>query len=530
MTSIPSPFDALRSLLPLPGRGGPDGNPFGPLADLPDSDDGPPRGPGHHARHGDGPAAPAGGALRADGQAPLSLPEAHQIADVLSGAMRQNPSHPLFRDLPQASPEVFRQWVVDVLTSPQSLMHELPANTVASLAQASSAAAALLRDPGPSASMAQARAEGDAMRATIQAQGQAQSPGQAQAQQGPHAAMDRAQGLARADEARLPAALAQGPGDARGPSDPRSMAGLAQALATSPRAEGAIPPGAPGALPLTAATTASTGAPAQSPSTPAPQGHVAATTADAARPNAEQPVPLLQARAPEAALPARAERAGDVMPAGGLPSLVGAAGVTLAAVAQPAGTTFAHAPQEAVRARTPGERRRARDEAGREEAARETAVGERDGDHDRERRDRGENPTGRSAAAEHSPSSAARHGSTAQPASATAAAAGHTALAGARLPAYGTDEDDEDARPAGHVAAGEDDAAAEDTPAAPRQWLYWSLIAVTYGCLASALGLMTPLGATLPIAGDALPMWRNGLTSVGLASGVWAWVLARRMR
>ena len=514
MTSIPSPFDALRALLPLPGRGGPDGGPFGPLGDLPDLDDGPPRGPGHHARHGDGPTGP-GGALRADGQAPLSPSEAHQIADTLTEAMRQNPSHPLFRDLPQTSPEVFRQWVVDVLTSPQSMMQGLPRETVSSLAQATSVAAALLREPGPSPAMAQARAEGDAMRASIQAQAQAHQ-----------ATAERAQAMPRGDDARIPAALAQQAGDGRMSADPRVASALAQAqapgqapgLAQPPRAETALPASAfpPQGTPTTPA--------AQVPGSTVAQGHPAQAQADAAGPAAESPAPLLQARGPEGALPARAERAGDALPPGGLPGLAGAAGITLAAVAQPAGTTFAHAPQDAVRARTPAERRVARDAAAKEAAAQEQAQA-RDGDGRQEQRDR-KRAKPADGSAERGPASSAPPGT----AQATATAAGHVALAGAPGAAQAADDGDEELLPGGHLAPGEDTPDGSEADSSPPQWLYWSLIAVTYGCLTGALVLVSPWAASVPVAIDALPAWRNGLTVAGLASGIWAWLLARRMR
>lgn len=519
MTSIPSPFDALRALLPLPGRGGPDGGPFGPLGDLPDLDDGPPRGPGQHARHGDGPVGPAapGGPLRADGQAPLSPSEAHQIADTLTDAMRQNPSHPLFRDLPQTSPEAFRQWVVDVLTSPQSMMHGLTRETVQSLAQATSTAAALLREPGPSPAMAQARAEGDAMRASIQAQAQAQQ-----------ATAERAQAMPRGDDARIPAALAQQAGDGRMSADPRVASALAQAqapglapgLAQAPRAETVLPPGAfpPQGTPTTPA--------AQVPGSTVAQGLPAQGPADAARPATESPATLLQARGPEGVLPARAERAGDALPQGGLPGLAGAAGITLAAVAQPAGTTFAHAPQDAVRARTPAERRVERDAAAKEAAAQEQAQA-RDGDGRQEQRNR-KRPAPADGSAEGRPASSAQPGTA--PANATATAAGHVALAGASGAAQAADDSDEEIRPGGHLAPGEDTPDGSEADSSPPQWLYWSLIAVTYGCLTGALVLMSPWAASLPVAIDAMPGWRNGLTIAGLASGIWAWLLARRMR
>ena len=63
-----------------------------------------------------------------------------------------------------------------------------------------------------------------------------------------------------------------------------------------------------------------------------------------------------------------------------------------------------------------------------------------------------------------------------------------------------------------------------------RQWLYWSLIAVTYGCLGVALATVAPELTRLPIAPESLGAWRNALTGIGLLTGLWAWLLARRMR
>ena len=62
-----------------------------------------------------------------------------------------------------------------------------------------------------------------------------------------------------------------------------------------------------------------------------------------------------------------------------------------------------------------------------------------------------------------------------------------------------------------------------------RQWLYWSLIAVTYACLGVALATVAPDLSGLPIAPDSLGTWRNVLTGAGLLTGLWAWLLARRM-
>src|SRR5690606_22912018 len=144
-----------------------------------------------------------------------------------------------------------------------------------------------------------------------------------------------------------PAEARQGqPAEAR----PAWAAGMDPALAAGLRGPGA---GAEAPTPAAAqsradapATPQPPSAPAGSPSaTPLPAG---STQAPAAPGAFAQDVPSLQ--------PARADAAGTTVERGGQgPGLSGlggvAAGVTLAAVANPAGTTHAHAPDSAVRAR-----------------------------------------------------------------------------------------------------------------------------------------------------------------------------------
>ncbi|WP_202845412.1 hypothetical protein [Luteimonas saliphila] len=523
MTSIPSPFDALRALLPMPGRGGDGGPLMGPGEMLEMGDGGPLRPLGPHGRGVDGHPMHSG-PMRADGVPLLSPPEAAQVADLLSGAMRQNPSHPLFRELSQIPAEEFRQWVMDFLTMPSGGARDLPPQAAAPLAQATAAAAALLRENGapqsaPPQSMAEARAEADALRATIQAQAQQTAAERAQATPGTLRAGEDGRQMAVNT-----ALAANGAQEGRVATDAR-YAGLLQALAQTARAESAVP-----AAPNLAGSPAAA-APQIAPASPS---HAAAPP-DSARTLQDPAVPLMQGRTPvEAPLPARAERvagAADPMPSGGLPGLVGAAGVTLAAVGQPAGTTFAQAPQQAVRARKSEETRDKRDKHARE-------AQQRDGDGDaRSQSQSRERANGQGDAAKKRPPDAAAtaaggEGRTASP-GAPAAAAGHTAMvAGLRPAAYAQDaeaETEDQARPGGHTAAGE---SSDEMTARSRrhQWLYWSLIAVTYSCLAIALGMMTPLAASLPIATESLPVWRNALTTTGLATGLWAWLLARRLR
>ncbi|TYT25901.1 hypothetical protein FZO89_06340 [Luteimonas viscosa] len=443
------------------------------------------------------------------------------MADLLSGAMRQNPSHPLFRELSQVPAEEFRQWVMDFLTMPPGGARDLPAHAAAPLAQATAAAAALLREnaaqqSAPAQSLAEARAEADALRATVQAQAQQTAAERTQATPGtPRAGEDGRQ---------MAAALvaANGAQEGRVATDAR-YAGLMQALAQPARAESAVP-----------ATQNPAGAPTAMASQTAPAVPAQATAPpDSARTLQDPAVPLMQGRTPvEAPLPARAERvagSAEPMPAGGLPGLVGAAGVTLAAVGQPAGTTFAQAPQQAVRARKSEETRDKRDKHARE-------AQQRDSDGDSQSQSRRHADGHGDAARKRSPKAAAAaasggDGRRASPA--TTAAAGHTATAPGLPPAAYTQDADiepeEQARPAGHTAAGES-SDAMSAQSRRQQWLYWSLIAVTYSCLAVALGMMTPLAASLPIATESLPLWRNALTTTGLATGLWAWLLARRLR
>ncbi len=518
MTSIPSPGQVLRALLPPGLRDAEIPLPLA-QADGPTTEDGgdPPRVPAPPWQAGNRPeAGPPPHAqvhshapMRSDGLPPMSIPDATRLADSLANMVRQNPSHPLFREVTTTPPEVFRQWVVQALTRQLSAAQDVPAQALADARHAV---------PSPVAS--EARAQSYALRAAVQAQAQGQASNLPQ-QVPPHAAEAERLAARTGDDARMPVPGA--PAQAGGRSANEASAGIAHALAQGQRAD--VAPGPP-TLPPGATTMAATPG-AQAPAgdaahTPAGAGQAAAEStrpADTRPADTLMPAPQGRSLNEGAMLPARAERAGGGDPSGGLPGMTAAAGITLAAVASPAGTTFAHAPQEALRARQP-EAGRAKDgQRDGEEASGETGSepdahgrGEGDGSD----ADRGSGEPAADTARDRSTRSAA-------------AAAGHTvAAAGLGLALADDGNEDNDLRLPGHaVDRSVDDGGA---PRDPRQWLYWSLIAVTYACLALALATVSPLAPSLPLATEALPAWRTGLTAIGLATGFWAWLLARRMR
>lgn len=222
---------------------------------------------------------------------------------------------------------------------------------------------------------------------------------------------------------------------------------------------------------------------------------------------------------PAARADAAAVRAGEPAGSPGGLGLGIAAGVTLAAVGNPAGTTFATAPNSSLRAR------KAEDEEGdRKRVDEETAQGD---EHEHARDDgHRENGDDRRDPAE-APGRKRR-------AATTPAASGEAfsvAAIGLMLPAY---DDDADTPPPGHVG----EAPSRDQPLdrnARRtrrlRWLYWSLIAVAYACLGLALASVAAdwflNRAGLPVPNSVA--WRHGFTVVGLSSALWAWLVARRM-
>src|SRR5690606_6519945 len=304
VTSIPAPGEVLRALLPAGLRDGEIALPFA-QGDAPmEADgDGPPRLPGPLWRGGEHPGvgppphaqAHSHAPVRSDGLPPMSVPDATRLADSLADMVRQNPSHPLFREVTTTPPEVFRQWVVQALTRQLSTAQDVPAQAMASA-----------RDAVPSPVAAEARAQSDALRAAVQAQAQSQAHNQPQ-QAPPHAAAAERLLAGTGDEARMP--LPGAPARADGRSANEAPAGLAHALAQGQRAD--IAPGPP-TLPAGATTLATT------PDARAPAGDAARTPAGAgqAAPESTRPadtlMPAPQVRTPNEGvmLPARAERAG----------------------------------------------------------------------------------------------------------------------------------------------------------------------------------------------------------------------------
>lgn len=226
---------------------------------------------------------------------------------------------------------------------------------------------------------------------------------------------------------------------------------------------------------------------------------------------------------PSHPLPARAE--GNVVadrggPAGLPGSTVGvAAGVTLAAVGNPAGTTYAIAPQTPSRLRQPSDSKEG-DDAGADNP---------EASPDEQQQDRDGKPQG------HGEAGARRKGTPEE-----AHAAGLTAqLPGSRTPGegpgawlaslFGSLPGQQQVQ--GHTGEGP----RQVREAAQREsqrlrWLYWTLIGVAYVCLAVSLATLAPGLSKLPISPENLPLWRNGMTVTGLLAGLWAWMLARRMR
>jgi hypothetical protein len=91
-------------------------------------------------------------------------------------------------------------------------------------------------------------------------------------------------------------------------------------------------------------------------------------------------------------------------------------------------------------------------------------------------------------------------------------------------------EGDAAAASAGHTTTADASRAGGSRRRPGWQTLYWVLVVVSYSCLAFALATVAPDLFKLPIDENALPIWRNALTMTGLLSGLWAWLLARRLR
>lgn len=260
-----------------------------------------------------------------------------------------------------------------------------------------------------------------------------------------------------------------------------------------------------------------------------PQPRADALPAAAANPAAAgsttvmDPAQVPPARTPgeAGALQARAEGSVVAGDRGGLSGLPGnaaavAGGVTLAAVANPAGTTYAIAPQVPSRLRAATKAREEGDRDGKPDA----------GKDDRRRGDRTRGQDGPETPGKQAPAADARAAGHAGPG---AAPGGHTSLAAAASWLAAMLGRSRAARTQQAPAAA---AMVPDEQRRSRrlQWLYWSLIATAYGCLALSLATVAPDLFRLPIADEHLASWRNALTAAGLASGFWAWLLARRMR
>lgn len=520
MSSFPSLHDALSSLLPgarsgqdwMPGPGMPG---FGDGIDPEDRRAEPARGPGDagpdiDAEGGARPRTDADGghAFLRQGNGDTGGPPAHArpaMSDPLRGQAAQLPTPlppgqaeppllALARELQQLPPSVIRQ-LSDALANNPDALRELPARPEALAAALSRTAAETV----PQAAAAEARRMapgGDAAGAVprgldADSVRDARQPGAAGFPVDPRAAADAR--AAAALDARQGVPAEARPAWAGGALD-SVLAGFAV------RAGGEAPPAGPSRA-ETSVTAAPT--PAASPATSAP-GSTQAPGAWSA--------PVQDA----AQLPgARAEAAGSTADRGGqgpgLPGLAGAAaGVTLVATGQPAGTTHAYAPESAVRARRA---RQARDQE-REGDVRDQgdAQGE-EGKQGRRQRGFADLPSRAVAAA----SDASTHGRS-RPAP-EGAAAGHTAASATRR-----------ARPDQATGEVPQHQEAEAWVSRRRQALYWSLIAVTYACLGLALATVAPDLTGLPMAAESLATWRNALTGAGLLTGLWAWLLARRMR
>ena len=519
MTSL-SPFDALRALLPGAGRD------FGPGPMLPGLDgdhDGPDpgrRGPDMHGRHGDLP----GGPLTGPGANPFAQHAgAGPLADTLAEAWRQNPTHPLFRELQQLPPETLRQLFQLGSQPPTGNGPDAPMEPLArTLSQLAADARQAAQD----------------------------SRGTLPPSLGPQVVQDRA--LAGGREA-LPAALA----GSRPGEDLHGAAALRDGLASQDATQRPVQ--------STLAALLARGDGLQAQGTPLQPPLHATTPAPAGMPQELAAQMPLQARLAGDALAAGrtdavAVGAPDPTSSGGLPGMIGAAGVTLAAVGQPAGTTFAHAPHHAARLRQADDaHQKARKRAAEQDNARQQA-GEQDRRDDGRGSSHDEAPsrdatpattsartaTGDAATRTSTPgegdtrSAAIAAGNTTSETAAATATAGHTLAASPATARHARERRDrargvppDRARAQAWATAtppATDAVRTAERRARRWRWLYWSLIAVAYACLGFALALLLPQLADLPVAQESRSAWRHGLTVVGLTSAAWAWLLARRLR
>ena len=298
-----------------------------------------------------------------------------------------------------------------------------------------------------------------------------------------------------------------------------------------------------------------------------PQGNPAAAAQGTTTAPGSNPLQNVASRSPgEATIPARAEGPISVdrfgLPSGNALAL----GVTVATVANPAGTTHAVAPQTPAQQREANRQR----EALQQDKQRQHGDGARDGDGNSTGNGRGgdHDVGGGSRDAGQAPRNGSKNGSpvhagaagTAQPRAADAAAvavavavAGNTTLTGTQPGSRPDSPRASRARSlvatlrglaiAAHLphatssdATSHPEGDTSSAPAAQRSrallWLYWSLILVAYLCLGVSFALVLPgLMEGAPSAADvASTDWRRALTVIGLATAFCAWLLARRLR
>ena len=266
---------------------------------------------------------------------------------------------------------------------------------------------------------------------------------------------------------------------------------------------------------------------------PAAHGHPAASAAtDGADVAALTPQQSLPARAPNEALPLQARVEGHVVAdranaSSGLSGNVSAvaAGVTVATMATPAGTTYAIAPQTPARLR---------------ESANSQDDDAVDRDHDGNAQGDAEADAGNAGTTTDAEAGAG----TKEAAPSESRAAGHTVATTDRIApklrrssgaggwlaslfaAAATQ-----AQPQGHVHSATAPVVDPERQRSRRlRWLYWLLTAVAYACVAVTLALVAP-GF---LAGDAPTPDKAGLQQalivIGLGTALGAWLLARRLR
>ncbi|MGY1408404.1 hypothetical protein ACW5EG_02290 [Luteimonas sp. A611] len=532
MPSFPSLHDALSSL--LPGRGGHDwmlrpGMPgFGDGIDSDDRPGDPARGP--LASDIDADAVPRPHHLSHDGHGQMrqgyaDSDVAPQVAWAVADGMRGPPTQPLSppvhgqlepslqalaRELQQLPPSVIRQ-LSDALSGNPGALRDLPARpeALATVLARTSPEPGSVAHPATAATRGLAHAaerenpvarghDADAMRESRQPA----SAGTVADARG----VDARAGMALADATRQGQATDTRPAGAAAGMDP-ALAAAVPSRAQGPGADVQTMPAGP--------QRADTSLPTPAPGTHAHTTAAPGTThvATGATASAQDGMPWPGGRADVAGT--TADRGAQGPGLGGLGGV--AAGITLAAVANPAGTTHAYAPDSAVRASRVRKNRdqlqQGRSETPDHGSADEQADGQKKGQ-------RTGTPTSQAGAGAMEAGNAAERPAATR-AQGETSIAGHTAQRGGAL------------RQADSLfaAADEHPSSNQDAQQSRRQqWLYWSLIALTYGCLGLALATVAPGLFSLPIAAEASGTWRNALTGTGLLTGLWAWLLARRMR